>query len=361
MTKKEKAEFIEAFAKGLQNSVKSERGVRKSFGDIEVGESNVSIAKYLKGAIFNDWQGADNEKRIYKTFGQDGGAQGGFLVPEQLAGGVIELLKDESVIRKMPGIRTVNMKGPKLSYAAVENGPQITWGSENATISEDTSMDFGKKVLEVSKATCIYKMSRELLDNADAAEDVIRAELAAQIALEEDRVFLEGTGGTEPLGIYYNPRVQSTDLNGSGIGFDDILEANYQLRTSSSKLTGFIAPPVIEYQLEKLKDAEGNYILGSQNDNRYSTIDLRTLYGRPLGITNEMAVTNMPDADETYIVCGNWRDFIIGENRGLRIETSMHSYDAFYRDQVHLRVIKHVGILLRHPESFVVIKGISTS
>jgi len=353
---------LEAIAKGLKSSLgnsikkKNSKEVRKSTStpDIEVIKENVSLSKYMRGAIFNTWTGADDELALYKALGQDVGNRGGFLVPEQLASGIVELLKDKAKVRSMPGVKTITMTGDKMKFNTVSSGPSISWGSESGTIAEDTGLGFAQETLETHKAVCLYKMSRELLDNANPSVDaILRMELADALGLEEDKVALQGVGGTQPVGIYYNPRVVSTDLSGV-LGIDDLKDALYNLRLQNTEVNGWIAHPRTVNTLAQLKDSHGRYMFGQGPGES----GISNLWGAPLANTTQIAITGYPSSTESYMIGGDWSQLIIGEKPGIRIETSTEADTAFAADQVWLKLVKHVGTLLRHPQSFAVIKGI---
>jgi len=246
-------------------------------------------------------------------------------------------------------------KTDKMEFTRVDAGPSISWGSEASTIAEDTSLLLGKATLELNKAVCLYKMSRELLDNANPSiDDLLKSELAAEMALEEDKVFIEGTGGTQPSGIFYNPRIRTTDLSGQ-VDQDNIREMFYQLRLGFIEPNGIVCHPRTAFDLGMLKDSNGRPIYGIGPGESAVT----NVWGNPLRQTTKVAITNRPSANESYMIVGDWSQLLIGDKPGIRVETSADVY--FTTDQIALRLVKHVGSLLRHSAAMGVIKGIQTS
>ena len=361
MKRSEALKLIEAHKTSLRKSMKKTETepLRKSAGDpnVEVKSENVSILKYIRGGMFGNWEGATEELKIFKAFGQDAGTRGGFFVPSQLMGGVIELLKEKAVVRNLPGVRKIEVSGTdKIKMNRIANAPSISWGGESSTISEDTTMDFDNTTLETHKAVCLLKMSSEILRNANVSfEPMVRQELADALGLEEDKVLLEGTGGDRPLGFYFNAQVVSTDLSGA-IGVSNIRDAMYQVRILHAAYpTAWVCHPRTAKQLAALNDAEGRPIFGTGPG--LGTVT--SLWGTPLVETTQVAIDARPGASESYIVGGNWSDFIIGDGMGMQIATSTEADTAFAADQVWMRLIRFIGSQVRHPESFVVIKGIS--
>ena len=349
----------ETVRKGLK--VKTEKGVRTSAGDadpganIEVLPDTVSLTKYMRGGIQNIWKDAEPEQRLYKALGQDSGRSGGFFVPPVLSNTLIPLLQEKAVMRAM-GATVIPVSGTdKIIWNRIMSDPVITWGTEAGTIIEDTGLQFGQTTLETHKMICLYKLSRELLDNASINMDaIVRERMASALALEEDNVFLQGMGGTQPLGFYYQTRVSSTDLSGS-ISLDTIKNSVYQVRNLNSEVTGWVAHPRTVNFLSKLKDADGRYMIG-QGPGEVGT-NVFNMNGIPLRQTTKVSALLRPGATETFMVGGKWSDMTIGDGQGLRIETSGDVY--FTTDQIGMRLVKFIGMQLTQTASFVVIKGIT--
>jgi len=322
-----------------------------------------SITKYLRGVTFGNWGGASIEKRAHefaKALGTDSEAAGGALIPTELDAMVIPRLAGVSVVRRMPGVRVVAM-GARLSrdYSGVDSGATISWGQQGGTISEDTSMDFRRSRMELKKAVCLLNVSRELIENPGADGDaVVRDELVRALGEAESAVLLRGLGGTQPLGIYSQPRISSTDLSGE-IDQDDITTAELQLANSNAQCTGFISNPTTKDRIRKLKDANGRYLIEDGGFGPTGGImDAPRLFGRPYLTTTQIPTTGYPDTNESFLVGGMWSDFLLGDG-DIRIESSIH--DQWTTDLVSIRLVKRLGYLLMHPESFVVVRGIANS
>lgn len=347
--------LMNAINRGI--SLATNKPVRKSSApDVEVTKENYSFAKYLKGAITGDWTKAEEEKKIYKALNTTVGTEGGFLVPTQTSAEIIELLKAKAVVRSLPGVRVVDMDSKELEIGRIDSGPSITWGSENATISSDTSVEFGLVKLSLKKAVCLYPISRELIEFANASvDDLLKTELADALALAEDLAFLEGTGGNQPLGLYYHTAILNTDLSGA-LSYDDIAEAQMQVRAHNGEITAFVAHPKIEYALRTLKDSNGAYLFRPSLSEDPGKVP--SVAGVPVHYTSQIPTTNRPGSNETYMIGGQWSNFIIGQKGDIRIETTTQGANAFEKDQVVIKAVRFVDCALRHPETFVRIVGI---
>jgi HK97 family phage major capsid protein len=358
---------IDRLRQGIRDGVNSrittvtKRGQRVSTYPGPSDEHEISLAKYVKGLAFGSWQDASAERQLFeKALGETDGAAGGFLVPTELSTDLIGQLREESVLEQMPGVRKVPVRGSK-DFGSLEDGATITYDGENEEIDEDTGVSFSKGTLTLSKATCLIKISRELLEDAEAAEEMLRADLTEALAEDIDVQLLRGTGGKKPLGLYFHPGVLNTDLS-AGISADDFISAETQVRQNKGRVTGWVCDPAVVEDLRLLKDGHGRYIF-NDNDAIGSAgvpqVGMR-LRGVPVMDTTAVGTGAYPDAGETFVVGGHWRNLIIGEaRRGMRIEATTEGGDSFKNDQLWIKLVYRYGYYLRHPETFVVIKGIS--
>jgi HK97 family phage major capsid protein len=358
---------LEALRTGISKAVGGLRvaGVRKSLDGgtgndrVDVTKQNICFSKFLRGGLYGDWTDAETEQRVHKALGESYGTAGGFLVPPQISAELIELLKPKAVVRSMPGVRTIPMTSNQLVIGRVQTAPNVTWGSENALIAEDTGMTYGQITLLLKKCVCLYKCSRELLRDASVGIDaLIKTELAEWMALAEDLAFIEGTGGTQPLGLYYNPMILSTSLGETSASYDTFSNAIYQVETNLGQLTGWLSHPRLKNSLRQLKDGNGQYLWQDGRTIVGGNVEMPALLGAPVGWSTQMAITNRPSTNDSYVVGGQWSNFLIGEREGIRIETTDVGGDSFVCDQVWIKAVREVDAALRHPQTFVRVNGI---
>ncbi|KKM08085.1 hypothetical protein LCGC14_1727420 [marine sediment metagenome] len=362
MTTKQKTAFAKSLVEKLTKrmTVEVSKGERQTTDFVSVTKENLSLAKYLRGGVLNNWDNAPDEEALFKALGRDGGAAGAFLIPSVLSDDVIGTLSQASTVSSMPGVKRVPIAGDKLDFGAVDSPPQVTWTGEAESLSEDTSMAFGRKVLQTHKATAIIKMSRELLDSSAAAEMIVREELLKAVAEAEDTAILQGTGGKQAQGIYSHPRVLSTDLS-AVVSIDNLMAAELQIRQNNGRLNGFLMAPRSLSNLRKQKDGGGRYLVNSANMIGAAGVGMQnvaTLLDQPVKDTNVISITGRPASGETYIVAGDWTQLIIGDGQNGQIRIESDASILFMSDQIAVRLVKHVGYLIRHPEVFAIIKGI---
>lgn len=339
------------------------KDVRKSAGDpyIEVVTENPSLIRWIRGITFGRWDGAEVEKGLFdkqvelsKALGQDDATRGGLFVPDTIRDQIIPKLRATAAVRNMPGVSVTTITGTKEKIPFEDGEPVATWdGGENTTISEDTTMSWGERVLESHRLSCLYTGSREIFENARVnMEDQVRSRVIAVMGNTEDTAFLEGLGGTQPLGFYYHPAIHVTDLSGT-VTFDSIQNAELQVENSNSMVTGWITNPTVKNTLRKLKDAEGRYLNLLVKAGAGYEFD-----GKPIALTTNVPNTLRPSSNESYMVGGRWTDFTIVENPGVVVETTTEGGTAFRKHQLEIKFIRYVGSLILQPDSFVIMKGI---
>ena len=256
----------------------------------------------------------------------------------------------------MPGVRVIPMNRDTLTFPRVDAGPTATWGGESVTMTAETAMSFGQIQLTLRKVTILKDMSRELIhDSTPAVDAIVMEELADALALEKDIRYLEGTGGNQPTGLYTHPDINNTDLSGA-FTWDQVSLAAYQVEKNNSQITGWIGHPRVKQTLRTFKDSNGNYLYGNPVT---STGEMATLMGSTILYSSQVGITTRPGSAETWMVGGNWNDFIIGEStEGVRIESTNTGGDSFVKDEVWVKVVHRVDTALRHPLHFVRIVGI---
>lgn len=342
-------------------------GSDEPVGDVTDVRENVSLVKFIRGVHTGDWKGAEVEKGLtdkaqefFKALGTDHATLGGVFVPDQVMATVIPKLQAKAVVRNLEIQRIGNL--PAMSQRIPwENGvPTVSYGTENATMTADTGTSYGERVLEIHRAHILIELSREILEYSNIdIEGNVRSQMGRQVALDEDVQVFEGLGGQRPTGIYYHPRVISTDLS-AAIAADDIAEATFQLRNADGEgASAWVMAPKLAYKLAILKDANGRYIF-SPNGTPLSGKSVTNLDGVPVKQTTKIPITNRPSTNETYTIAANWNRLILGEGPYL-IETTTEGGDAFKKHQMHVKLVRWWGFLLEEPAEFCVIKGASVA
>ena len=334
---------------------------------ITVKDEHISFAKYIRGGHFGNWEGAETEKRIFtKRFelskadlGSTSESAGGLFVPDVVSATLIPRLQEKSVLRSLK-CSIVPVKGfQKYIYPVQGLAPVITHDGESDTLTADTTMDFDKGNIEQHRTSCLIYVPVELMMSSNIdVESTVRNDIADQMALDEDAQAFRGLGGTQSLGLLYQPRVNSTDLSGE-IDQDDITNAAYQVDKAHGSITAWVGDKAVGWKISKLKNAEGNYLFPQMGQHANLCVNVKDLGGIPLFQTTQIGVGAYPGANETFLIGGDWSRFLILDGGGLMVDVGREGGDAWTKGKIGIRVMKWFGCGPLLPATFVVIKGIS--
>lgn len=162
----------------------------------------------------NGYQGPGADQ--FKALQADQMTGGGYLVaPEEFVANLIQAIDDQTFIRKLATVYTLN-GAHSLGFPALDNNPSDSdWTSELATGSEDTTMSVGKRELKPHPLAKRIKVSNRLLNLSTLpVEQIVMNKLAYKFAITEEKAFLTGNGSDQPLGLF------TASTNGISTGRD---------------------------------------------------------------------------------------------------------------------------------------------
>ncbi|MGN8235827.1 phage major capsid protein [Enterobacter soli] len=250
---------------------------------------------------------------------------GGFAVPEELDRTIIDLLKDEVVMRQEA--TTITVGGANYKKLVNLGGSASGWVGETDT----------RPVTDASKLGQIEPFMGEIYGNPQATqtmlddaffnvEDWINSELAIEFAEQEEIAFTSGNGTKKPKGFLAYASSLADDktrafgtlqhiLSGatSGLTADAIIKLVYTLRKVHRNGAKFMMNNNSLFAARILKDSEGNYLWRPGLE-----------LGQPSTLAGYGVAENeqMPDiaADAKAIAFGNFkRGYTIVDRIGTRI------------------------------------------
>jgi HK97 family phage major capsid protein len=140
---------------------------------------------------------------------------GGAIVPTPLAAGIIDLLRAQSVSIRA-GARTVPMTAATLRLARQTADPVGGWRAENAAIAE-SDPTFDQVTLSAKSWAVRFNVSRELLEDGQNTDGMIRGIIASSAAVGLDQAVLVGSGtANQPLGIRGQSGIQAISMAANG-------------------------------------------------------------------------------------------------------------------------------------------------
>lgn len=270
------------------------------------------------------------------------GSDPGYLVPEEFRAELWDLGLEDSIVRSRattyPMVRNqLNVPGFD-SYdhsAGVYGTVTETWEDESGQ-KDETEPKFEKLGLVAKKLTCFCKSSDELKeDSAIPFSQVIGTAFAGAISFYTDRTYLNGDGAGKCLGVIPSP-CTITEAGETGqvtltILYENIVNMYAQLLPAAWKEAVWVCHNTCLPQLMTM-----SYPVGTAGNH---VPVLKEESGRFFILGKELLVSEKVPALGTAGCLGlyNFRYYIIGMRKEVRIESSIHA--QFREDITQWRAI----------------------
>ncbi|MBA8087226.1 phage major capsid protein [Citrobacter sp. RHBSTW-00089] len=253
------------------------------------------------------------------------GEDGGYAVPEELDRTILNLLKDEVVMRQEA--TTITVGGANYKKLVNLGGTASGWVGETDARPETDASKLGQIEPFMGEIYGNPQATQTMLDDAFFnVEDWINSELAIEFAEQEEIAFTSGNGTKKPKGFLAYASKLDPDktrafgtlqhiLSGAaaGVTADAIIKLVYTLRKVHRNGAKFMMNNNSLFAIRILKDSEGNYLWRPGLE-----------LGQPSSLAGYGVAENeqMPDiaADAKAIAFGNFkRGYTIVDRIGTRI------------------------------------------
>ncbi len=269
---------------------------------------------------------------------------GGFLVPERLSGGIIDLARSKSVLMDA-GTQTVVMDSDNLTIPKLESDSTVQTKSQNSAFTA-SNMTFGARRLNTYTAGSLVKMSRELYEDAgDMVAMQLEAFLSSALATQVDAWGLDGTGSAQPLGLT-GRGINTTDSIGQPY-WADLSSAATAVRVSNHEPAVAIMHPSVYGALSDIETGDGTNAARGWLNAPPTLKDTRFLQS-----------TNCPVAK---LVIGDFSRYLMGVRTGARVEASTQAGDAFANHQVWLKITMRFDFITLDDTAFELLTGITVA
>lgn len=250
---------------------------------------------------------------------------GGYAVPEELDRTILNLLKDEVVMRQEA--TTITVGGANYKKLVNLGGTASGWVGETDSRPETDASKLGQIEPFMGEIYGNPQATQTMLDDAFFnVEDWINSELVIEFAEQEEIAFTSGNGTKKPKGFLAYASTLDPDktrafgtlqhiLSGAaaGVTADAIIKLVYTLRKVHRNGAKFMMNNNSLFAIRILKDSEGNYLWRPGLE-----------LGQPSSLAGYGVAENeqMPDiaADAKAIAFGNFkRGYTIVDRIGTRI------------------------------------------
>jgi HK97 family phage major capsid protein len=325
---------------------------------LAASKGNVRDAAHIAETMF----GSD-DAGIAKAMGAATGSAGGFLVPESYSSEIIELLRNQAIVRRA-GAMTMPLINGNLSVPKLTAGSTASYIGENSNISS-SQPSMGQIRMTARTLAALVPISNQLIRfSSPQADSVVRDDLVSGLAVTEDAAFLRDQGlGAAPKGIRYwanSANVFATAGTSAANVETDLKGAINKLESNNVRMirpVWFLSPRT-KNALWVLRDANGNLVFPEIRDGN--------LWGYPVFVSNNVP-TNLGGGAESEIYLVDMADAVIAEDQSIVIDVSdtaayhdgSNVIAAFSQDQTVVRAIMRHDFAMRHDYSAAVVTGVA--
>lgn len=288
-----KLEIVKDEIKALQSENKVEEA-HSRLKEIENLKKEIEVAKSLEEEEIENVQNViENRKEVvdmqkfeqqeikeFENYVRNRGIQNemkqganGAIIPTSIANMVIEKVKEISPIYSMA---TVFHSAGKLVFPLENNIPTTNYVDEGATIS-DSDATFTTVELGGYLASALTKISESLIANAsfDIVTYVVNA-MAKSISVFLEKELLKGTSSKCTGALSTENKVTTTSA--SAVTADDLIDVQMLVPQSLQDNCCWIMHPSTLKSLRKLKDGQGNYLMGNMTNGFGYTLLNKPIY-----------------------------------------------------------------------------------
>lgn len=296
------------------------------------------LIDFLKAVIHNDraaLKAMGAEKVEYestysddtKVLGDQAGAQGGFLVPDQFLPDLIAVEPEREIVWPRADIVPMNhrtLQVPGLSTAGSTPGQtnmipgMVGHWTETGTLKSEVEVLFTQVDLVAHEYSGWIPIKDALLEDSPmAVESIVRNIMRKGVQFYRDEAFLDGTGAGQPQGVIDAPGTLALARNTAGaIDFLDLVGMKGQLLPSSWMSAMWVFHQSCYESLRTMRDPAGHYIwVENARDGEPDRI-----LGFPYMFTEKTQTLGV----RGDVILADWEWYYIGNKSELSIASSEH-------------------------------------
>lgn len=305
------------------------------------GMSETEAKEFKKAYRFAEYAKALLNKDVsrVRALAEGTDADGGYLVPDEFRADLVQHMLSTNAIRNFATV--IPMEGKYLEFPKLTSDVKVYWGTENTAIATTTA-DFGNVVLTPFRLNAIIYTSRELFDDsAFSIMEVLRRRFVDRVADEENKVFINGNGTTQPKGI--DAETLRTVNAGNALSPDHITAAYYKLPEAYRNSARWLINSRTMAAMENKKGTDNHYLYPSLQ------ADVKTLKGRPVLVTDYV--------NSRKIFFGDLSHYYIGDRQQVTMEVTTEGGTTWEKHQVGMKVIERVDGEVGLTQAFVEISN----
>ncbi|MDX2095172.1 MAG: phage major capsid protein [Alphaproteobacteria bacterium] len=287
-----------------------------------LGYSGQDQAEYK--AAFNTYlrKGMDSglEQIQSKALSVGTDANGGYLVPNQLADLIVQIVNESSPLRALATVETISSDSLDLIEDPTDVG--AAWGDETTVRSAETSAPtLGRNTIDTFEMYAQPQATQKLIDDGSIdIEQWIARKVADKMARLEATAFISGDGTTQPKGLLsyaagtsWGTIEQVNTGTPATVTADSLIQLYYALKDDYARNASFLMHRTTVQAVRLLKEATTNQYLWQPG---LAAGRPDTLLGVPVALAADMPV---PAASALSVVVADFkRAYLIVDRIGIR-------------------------------------------
>ena len=202
------------------------------------------------------------------------GADGGFLVPQEVEAEIGRRLAAISPIRSIASVRQVS--GQTLRKPFLKTGPVANWAAETATRTKTNSPELYQLPFPTTELYAMPAATPALIEDAVVdLEQWIVSEVEVAFAEKESAAFVNGDGDNKPTGFLDYDLATGEAFEWGKISFvntgvdggfaashpsDKLIDLIYTLKAGYRQNADWVMNRKTQAAIRKMRDADGNYL-----------------------------------------------------------------------------------------------------
>lgn len=269
---KSELEKINEKINAQEAELKSLREAEKKSNRPGVAGANGEAAEY-KGLFVDGFMRKGREDGLREKAGSLGVPEdGGYAVPEEMDRNIIELLRDESVMRQEATV--IQVGSEEYKQLVNLNGAGASWVGETAARPETNTPQLAEIKPTYGEVYANPQATQKMLDDVMFnVEQWYQNEVLLQFAETENAAFTTGNGTSKPKGLFAHPTSADADgvrafgtiqkiVSGASVSFtaDDLVKLVYGLKKGYRNGAKFMMTNEALQAARLMKDSDGNYL-----------------------------------------------------------------------------------------------------
>ena len=314
------------------------------------------------------------DKTVAKALNTSGVSTGGALIPQAFSSELIELLRAETVIRRLNPV-SIPMPLGNLTIPRLAGGATAGFQGELDDISSSQET-FDDLQLNAKKLTALVPVSNDLIRRSPiGVEAIVRDDLVQTVARREDLADMLGDGSSGSVIGLLNLAAASNKLTVAAFTATDngtiftavnatLVSMELTLKANMSRMIrpAWIMSPSTEAFLKGLINQFGNFPYAGE-------MEQGKLRGYPYAMTQQLpsnlntGTSGSPVTNGAYLFLADFADVILAETMNVMVDasdvamykdTGGNAVSTYVRDQTAFRIIEEYDFNLRHQASVAV-------